>query len=63
MENFNFQNVIGTIKNVQVYPATKRVELNDKATKIIFNLTAETYRQLVEQRIKANVTEKKNHKK
>ena len=63
MENFNFQNVIGTIKNVQVYPATKRVELNDKATKIIFNLTPETYRQLIEQRIKASVTEKKNHKK
>ncbi len=63
MENFNFQNVIGTIKNVQVYPATQRIELNDKATKIIFNLTPETYRQLVEQRVKANVTEKKNHKK
>lgn len=51
------------ISNVQLYPSTQRVELNDKATKILFNLTADTYARMLEQNLKFNVVEKKNHKK
>ena len=49
--------------NVQVYPAKKRVELNDKATKRFFNLTRESYQKLLESKAKATLIEKKNHKK
>jgi len=51
------------IPNVQIYPCTQRVELNDKATKILFNLTADIYSQMIQRNCKYGVTEKKNHKK
>ena len=59
----SLKNVLNDIKNVQVYPAKKRVELNDKATKRFFNLTRESYQKLLETKAKATLVEKKNHKK
>lgn len=61
--NNSLTNVINEIKNVQIYPAKKRVELNDKATKRFFNLTRESYQKLLESNAKATLVEKKNHKK
>ena len=51
------------ISNVQLYPGTQRVELNDKATKILFNLTAENYAAMIQKNLNCGVVEKKNHKK
>ncbi len=50
-------------KNVQLYPTTKRVCLNDKATKILFNLPPDWYSQMIQHNKKQGVIEKKNHKK
>lgn len=61
--NNSLKNVINDIKNVQIYPSKKRVELNDKATKRFFNLTRESYQKLLESKAKATLIEKKNHKK
>ena len=61
--NDSLNNVINYIKNVQIYPSKKRVELNDKATKRFFNLTRESYQKLLESNAKATLVEKKNHKK
>lgn len=61
--NDSLKNVINDIKNVQIYPSKKRVELNDKATKRFFNLTRESYQKLLESKAKATLIEKKNHKK
>ncbi len=61
--NDSLNNVINDIKNVQIYPSKKRVELNDKATKRFFNLTRESYQKLLESNAKATLIEKKNHKK
>ena len=61
--NDSLNNVINYIKNVQIYPSKKRVELNDKATKRFFNLTRESYQKLLESNAKATLIEKKNHKK
>lgn len=61
--NDSLNNVINDIKNVQIYPSKKRVELNDKATKRFFNLTRESYQKLLESNAKATLVEKKNHKK
>ena len=61
--NDSLNNVINDIKNVQIYPSKKRVELNDKATKRFFNLTRESYQKLLESKAKATLIEKKNHKK
>ena len=49
--------------NVQLYPSKVRVELNDKATKILFNLTPERFNQMLQQMSKQGVIEKRNHKK
>lgn len=49
--------------NVQIYPSTQRVELNDKATKILFNLTAESYARMIQQHTTKGIIEKKKHKK
>lgn len=49
--------------NVQLYPTTQRVELNDKATKILFNLTADSYARMIQNHSVKGVIEKKNHKK
>lgn len=62
MENFNFDAVLDTVKNVQVYPAKKRVELNDKATEIIFSMTRETYQKVLELNAEITLTEKKSKK-
>ena len=59
----SLKNVFNDIKNVQIYPSKKRVELNDKATKRFFNLTRESYKKLIESKAKATLVEKKNHKK
>lgn len=59
----SLKNVLNDIKNVQIYPSKKRVELNDKATKRFFNLTRESYQKLLETKAKATLVEKKNHKK
>ena len=61
--NDSLKNVINGIKNVQIYPSKKCVELNDKATKRFFNLTRESYQKLLESKAKATLVEKKNHKK
>ena len=61
--NDSLNNVINDIKNVQIYPSKKRVELNDKATKRFFNLTRESYQKLLESNAKATLIEKKKHKK
>ena len=58
-----FSNMIDEIKNVQIYPAKQRVELNDKMTKVVFNLSADDYFKLVEQHKSKGVVELKNHKK
>lgn len=49
--------------NIQLYPSKIRVELNDKATKILFNLTPERFNQMLQQMSKQGVIEKRNHKK
>lgn len=49
--------------NVQIYPNKKRIELNDKATKILFNLTADAYFRMIQNNSKKGIIEKKNHKK
>ena len=49
--------------NIQIFPSTQRLELNDKATKILFNLTAELYAQMIQKNASVNIVEKKNHKK
>lgn len=51
------------IENVQIYPTRTRVELNDKATKILFNLTPDKFQQMIEQKTARKILEKKNHKK
>lgn len=49
--------------NVQIYPNKKRIELNDKATKILFNLTPDSYFRMIQNNSKKGIIEKKNHKK
>ena len=48
--------------NIQVYPTRKHITLNDKATKVLFNLTQEKLSELINGDHR-NVVEKKNHKK
>ena len=50
------------IENIQIFPSKKRVVLNDKATKILFNLTPEKFANLINGATR-NIVEKKNHKK
>lgn len=49
--------------NVQIYPTRKRTVLNDKATKLLFNLPPNWYSQMIQKNKKQGVIEKKNHKK
>lgn len=51
------------IESVQMFPSKKRHSLNDKATKILFYLTQETFERLVKEKKKFGVIEKKQHKK
>lgn len=39
----NRQSIEKTIRNVQIYPTKERIELNDKMTKVFFNLDQATY--------------------
>lgn len=52
-----------SIENVQVYPTKTRIELNDKATKILFNIAPEYYAQMIQDSKGYGVIEKKHHKK
>lgn len=49
--------------SIQMFPTKKRHSLNDKATKILFYLTKETFKKLVKEKKKYGVIEKKQHKK
>ena len=48
---------------IQVFPTRQRITLNDKATKILFNLPPNWYEKMINQGKRQNVIEKKNHKK
>ena len=50
-------------KNVQVYPAKKRIEINDKIAKVVFSLPDDNYDKLIEENKSQGVVEVKNHKK
>lgn len=52
-----------SIENVQVYPSRIRIELNDKATKILFNIAPEYYAQMIQDNKGYGIVEKKKHKK
>ena len=49
-------------ENIQITPTEKRTCLNDKATKLLFNITAETYSKITQGKL-MGIVEKKNHKK
>lgn len=49
-------------ENIQVYPTRKRITLNDKATKFLFNATPENYSKIMKG-AKCRITEKKKYKK
>ncbi len=59
----SLDNVLRTLKNVQIYPSTVRVECNDKVTKSVFSRTVEQYQNMMNSGLPAGVIEKKNHKK
>ena len=50
------------MENVQVYPTRQRITLNDKATKILFNLTPEKFTDLLNGNTR-RIVEKKSYKK
>lgn len=50
-------------ENVQIYPATIRVEPNDKASKMLFNINPEHFAKMIQKNARQGVIEKKNHKK
>ena len=60
---FNFENIIDVIKNVQIYPAKKRIEINDKMSKTLFKLPDDTYQKIIDEHKSQGVVEVKNHKK
>lgn len=60
---FDFENITDVIKNVQIYPAKKRIEINDKMSKTLFKLPDDTYQKIVEEHKSQGVVEVKNHKK
>ena len=51
------------IKNIQVYPAKKRVEINDKMSKVLFKLNDASYDQMLDEHKAQGVIEVRNHKK
>lgn len=59
----SLDNVWRTLKNVQIYPSTVRVECNDKVTKSVFSRTVDQYQNMMNSGLPAGVIEKKNHKK
>lgn len=60
---FDFENIIDVIKNVQIYPAKKRIEINDKMSKTLFKLPDDTYQKIIDEHKSQGVVEVKNHKK
>ncbi len=60
---FDFENIIDVIKNVQIYPAKKRIEINDKMSKTLFKLPDNTYQKIIDEHKSQGVVEVKNHKK
>ena len=60
---FDFENIINVIKNVQIYPAKKRIEINDKMSKTLFKLPDDTYQKIIDEHKSQGVVEVKNHKK
>ena len=65
MKNFFDQpeNDVLTAINFQIYPAKKRIEINDKMSKIVFRMNDENYKQLVDEHKTQGVIEVRNHKK
>ena len=59
----NFESILDDIKNIQVYPAKKRIEINDKMSKVLFNLNDDNYDQMIDEHKAKGVVEVKNHKK
>ena len=51
------------LENIQIFPTRKRIELNDIATKKLFNIADNNYSSIIAKNAKATITEKKNHKK
>ena len=62
-DEINLENVIDIIKNVQIYPAKKRIEINDKMSKIVFKMSDTDYKKLVDEHKEQGVIEVRNHKK
>lgn len=62
-DEINLENVIDIIKNVQIYPAKKRIEINDKMSKIVFKMSGTDYKKLVDEHKEQGVIEVKKHKK
>ena len=55
--------MIETIDNINIYPTRQRIDLNDKATKNLFNLTPEKFEKLVKQGATFGVVETKKKSK
>ncbi len=60
---FDFENIIDVIKNVQIYPAKKRIEINDKMSKTLFKLPDDAYQKIIDEHKSQGIVEVKNHKK
>ena len=51
------------IEQIQIFPTRQRITLNDKATKLLFNLSPEWFSKMINDGKKQGVVEKRNHKK
>ena len=60
---FDFENIIDVIKNVQIYPAKQRIEINDKMSRTLFKLPDDTYKKIIDEHKSQGVVEVRNHKK
>lgn len=56
-------NLLSDIKNVQIYPATKRLVPNFKLVKVTQKMNGDLYKDIVSGKCQAGIVEKKNHKK
>ena len=56
------ENIMDTLKNVQVHPSKVRVEINDKTSKVLFSASEEKYQHLMNG-IAGGIIEAKKHKK
>lgn len=50
------------MKNVQVYPSKRIIVQNDRISKVLFNLTVDEYREIVERQATLEVAEMPKHK-